>query len=179
MEETMSDITFMVSIISSAVAGANTIAMVLMYRRYLDIARLSVTFAGEVIGHLHAEDDGTGEKIFDNNLSKRFKEALKSLKQISSVLYACEADAKGALSRYLLETPLVILVDSTIEIVHKLANGKRGRPKEGEALITQYRIDASIQHNSETIMIEREYLGRFILATNVLTLDPELILIHY
>lgn len=61
MEETMSDITFLVSIISSAVAGANTIAMVLMYRRYLDLARLSVTFAGEVIGHLHAEDDRTGE----------------------------------------------------------------------------------------------------------------------
>ncbi|HWQ65525.1 MAG TPA: hypothetical protein VN372_01525 [Methanospirillum sp.] len=57
----MSDITFLVSIISSAVAGANTIAMVLMYRRYLDLAHLSVTFAGEVIGHLHAEDDGTGE----------------------------------------------------------------------------------------------------------------------
>ncbi|HWQ65516.1 MAG TPA: hypothetical protein VN372_01480 [Methanospirillum sp.] len=58
----MSDITFLVSIISSAVAGVNTIAMVLMYRRYLDLARLSVTFAGEVIGHLHAEDDGTGER---------------------------------------------------------------------------------------------------------------------
>lgn len=57
----MSDITLLVSIISSAVAGANTIAVVLMYRRYLDIARLSVTFAGEVIGHLHGDDDGTGE----------------------------------------------------------------------------------------------------------------------
>ena len=57
----MCDITLLVSIISSAVAGANTIAMVLMYRRYLDLARLSVTFAGEVIGHFHADDDGTGE----------------------------------------------------------------------------------------------------------------------
>lgn len=61
MGETMSDITLLVSIISSVVAGANTIGMVLVYRRYLDIARLSVTFAGEVIGHLHADDDGTGE----------------------------------------------------------------------------------------------------------------------
>ena len=39
--ETMSDITFLVSIISSAVAGANTIAMVLMYRRYLDTLPVS------------------------------------------------------------------------------------------------------------------------------------------
>ena len=57
----MSDITLLVSIISSVVAGVNTIGMVLVYRRYLDIARLSVTFASEVIGHLHADDDGTGE----------------------------------------------------------------------------------------------------------------------
>lgn len=57
----MSDITLIVSIISSVVAGVNTIGMVLVYRRYLDIAHLSVTFAGEVIGHLHADDDGTGE----------------------------------------------------------------------------------------------------------------------
>jgi len=64
MEETMSDITFLVSIISSAVAGANTITMILMYRRYLDLARLSVVFVGEVISHLHADDDGTGDYQF-------------------------------------------------------------------------------------------------------------------
>ena len=58
MEETMSDSTFLVSIISLAVAGANTIAMVLMFRWYLDFARLSVTFTGEVICNLNA--DGTG-----------------------------------------------------------------------------------------------------------------------
>lgn len=57
----MSDITLQVSIISSVVAGVNTIGMVLVYRRYLDMACLSVTFAGEVIGHLHADNDGTGE----------------------------------------------------------------------------------------------------------------------
>ncbi len=118
-------------------------------------------------------------KTFDKNLSKRFKTALKGLKQISSVLYACEVDAKNALSRYLMETSLVTLVESQVEIVHKRENGKRGRPKEGEALITQYRIDASIQLNNEAIQAEREYLGRFILATNVLTLDPETILNHY
>ena len=118
-------------------------------------------------------------KTFDNNLSKRFKTALKGLKQISAVLYACEADAKNALSRYVKETPLVTLADSQIETVHKRANGKRGRPKEGEALITLYQIDACIQLNNEAIQAEREYLGRFVLATNVLTLDPETILNHY
>ena len=118
-------------------------------------------------------------KTFDKNLSKRFKRAQKGLKQISSILYACESDAKNALSRYLMETPLVTLGDSLIETVHKRENGKRGRPKEGEVLITQYRIDASIQLNNEEIQAERECLGRFILATNVLTLDPETILKHY
>ena len=78
-----------------------------------------------------------------------------------------------------METSLVTLVESQVVTVHKRANGKRGRPKEGEALITQYRIEASIQLNDEAIRAEREYLGRFILATNVLTLDPETILNHY
>jgi transposase len=118
-------------------------------------------------------------KTFEKNLPKRFKAALKGLKKISSILYACEADAKNTLSRYLKETPLISLVDSKIELVHKRSNGRRGRPKEGESLIAQYRIEASIKLNGDAVAAEREYLGRFILATNVLTLDSETVLNHY
>ena len=104
---------------------------------------------------------------------------MKGLKEISSVPYACETDAQNALSRYLKETPLVSLVDSQIQVVNKRANGKRGRPKEGEELITQYMIEASVELNHDVVEKEKEYLGRFILATNVLTLDPETVLNHY
>jgi len=67
-------------------------------------------------------------KTFEKNLHKRFKTALKGLKQISVVHYACETDAMNALLRYLEETPIVRLVDSQIKVIHKRANGKRGRP---------------------------------------------------
>ena len=118
-------------------------------------------------------------KTFDKNLEKRYTAAVKGLKKISSVQYACETDAMNALSRYLKDTPLVSLENSHIEVIHKRANGKRGRPKEGEALVTLYLIGASVQLNHEFVEKEREYLGRFILATNALTLDPEAILNHY
>ena len=119
------------------------------------------------------------EKTFDKNLPKRFNSALKGLKKVTSISYACETDAKNALTRYLSDTPLVSLVDYQIEVVHKRANGKRGRPKEGEVLSTSYRIDASIQINNTVVQQERAFLGRFILATNVLTIDGESVLNHY
>ena len=118
-------------------------------------------------------------KTFEKNLPKRFKTALKELKQISSIHYACETDARNALLRYLEETPLVRLVDSQIKVIHKRANGKRGRPKEGETLVTEYVIDASLDLAHEVVEKEREYLGRFILATNVMSLDSETVLNYY
>jgi transposase len=115
-------------------------------------------------------------KTFEKNLQKRFKAALNGLKQISVVHYACETDAKNALLRYLEETPLVKLVGSQIKAIHKRANGKRGRPKEGEALVTEYVIDASLDLAHVVVEKEKEYLGIFILATNVTSLDSETVL---
>ncbi len=119
------------------------------------------------------------EKTFDKNLEKRFKSALKGLKDLTTILYECEADARNALSRYLSKAPLVTLTESDIEIVHKRENGKRGRPKEGEVLLAKYQIKASVKPNLETIERERAFLGRFILATNVLEMDAETVLNHY
>ena len=118
-------------------------------------------------------------KTFDKNLLGRFKTALKGLKQISKVHYACETDARNALIRYLNETHLVTMVDSQIEVTHKRANGKRGRPKKGETLIPQYSIDARVALAHDVVEKEKRYLGRFILATNVLELDSETVLNHY
>lgn len=85
-------------------------------------------------------------KTFEKNLPIRFKTAIKGLKQISKVRYACETDARNALLRYLNETPfLVKLVDSQIKIKYTRENGKRGRPKEGETLIPQYLIIARVE----------------------------------
>ncbi|ABD40936.1 transposase, IS4 family [Methanospirillum hungatei JF-1] len=118
-------------------------------------------------------------KTFEKNLPVRFKAALKGLKQISKVCYACETDASNALLRYLNETPLVKLVDSRIKVSYKRENGKKGRPKAGETLIPQYSIDARVELAQDFVESEKQYLGRFILATNVLSLDSETVLNHY
>ena len=127
-----------------------------------------------------SEDMKTRElKTFEKNLPARFKTSLKGLKQISKVRYACETDASNALIRYLNETPLVKLVDSKIKVTYKRENGKKGRPKAGETLIPQYSIDARVELAQDIVESEKQYLGRFILATNVLSLDSETVLNHY
>lgn len=73
------------------------------------------------------------EKTFDKNIATRFKSALKGLKEVGSILYECEADAKNSLFRYLHDSLLVSLDDLQIEIIHKRANGKKGDPKLGKS----------------------------------------------
>ena len=58
-------------------------------------------------------------------------------------------------------------------------NGKRGRQKIDEPLLTVYQIRADIVRNEEVILAERGRLGRFILASNDLSLDAETMLTYY
>jgi len=53
-------IEIVIAIISACVAGANGVGLLIMYRRYLQLASASVVFASEVVGHLAAVDE-TGE----------------------------------------------------------------------------------------------------------------------
>jgi hypothetical protein len=53
-------IEIIIAVISACVAGANGIGLIIMYRRYLQLASASVVFASEVVGHLAAVDE-TGE----------------------------------------------------------------------------------------------------------------------
>ncbi len=76
-------------------------------------------------------------------------------------------------------TSLVALSESEVKIVHKRANGKRGRPKEGEVLLAKYQIRPLSYQIRRQLRKNVPYLGRFILATNVLDLDDEAVLNHY
>lgn len=61
----------------------------------------------------------------------------------------------------------------TVEIstVSTRENGKRGRPKKDEKLIIHYVVNAKAVRNEEIVLNEKEYQGRFIIASNDLTLD--------
>jgi hypothetical protein len=56
----MIGIEMVITIISACIAGANGIGLLVMYRRYVELASASVVFASEVVGHLAAVDE-TGE----------------------------------------------------------------------------------------------------------------------
>lgn len=46
-----------IAIFSACIAGANGIGLLVMYRRYVELASASVIFASEVVGHLAAVDE--------------------------------------------------------------------------------------------------------------------------
>jgi hypothetical protein len=55
-------------------------------------------------------------------------------------------------------------------------NGKmRERPRKGEKLLEVHQIEAEIEFNAEKVAEAKSKLGRFILATNDLNLDPNTI----
>jgi transposase len=56
---------------------------------------------------------------------------------------------------------------------------KRGRPSKTEKRLIVYSIQAEITRNYKVILAEKEKLGRFILASNDLSLDPETMLDYY
>ncbi|OQA55971.1 MAG: hypothetical protein BWY45_01988 [Euryarchaeota archaeon ADurb.Bin294] len=58
-------------------------------------------------------------------------------------------------------------MNSTINVSYKRENGKKGRPKARETLIPQYSIDARVELAQDIVESEKQYQGRFILATNV------------
>jgi len=65
-----------------------------------------------------------------------------------------------------------------ITITHRLS-GKRGRPAANEPCSTCYTLDAEIETDEIVVAHEREKLGRFILATNDLTISPYDLLAYY
>ena len=64
-------------------------------------------------------------------------------------------------------------------MISRRIDAKRGRPKKGESLDTGFIIEAEVDRNEQIIASERDKLGRFILASNDIALDGELMLQYY
>ena len=74
-----------------------------------------------------------------------------------------------------------LMFAETVEIstISKRENGKKGRPKKGEKLVTHYVVDAKAIRNEEIVQHENEYHGRFIIGSSDLDLDAEEMLEKY
>jgi transposase len=69
-------------------------------------------------------------KTFDRRIDKEFTQARKSLKKLGNVVFACEADARKAVDRWISENPHFILKSLNICVISKRIGSKRGRPKK-------------------------------------------------
>jgi transposase len=116
---------------------------------------------------------------FERKIKKKVKESKKALKELSKVKFACEEDAKAALERWGKENPYCLLETKEISTISSKENGNRGRPKKDEKLIVHYLINAKAVRNEEIVLNEKEYQGRFIIASNDLNLDAEKMLENY
>ena len=116
---------------------------------------------------------------FDRKVQRKVKESQKALKELKKVKFACEEDARAALERWKKENPYCLLEDIEISTITTKENGKRGRPRKDEKLIVHYVVDAKAVRNEEIALDEKEYQGRFIIASNDLNLDAEEMLENY
>jgi len=118
-------------------------------------------------------------KTFDRRIEKELTQARKSLRKLGKIVFACEADAIKASDRWTSENPHFLLRDVRISKISRRFDGKRGRPKKGESLDVGYIVKAEVDRNEQIIASERSKLGRFVLASNDMELNGELMLKHY
>ena len=124
---------------------------------------------------MHKRKDVT----FERKIQKKVVESQKDLKELKKIKFACEEDARAALERWKKENPYCLLETMEISTISSRKNGERGRPKKDEDLIVHYVRDATAVRNEEITLNEKEYQGRFIIASNDLNLNAEKMLEHY
>jgi transposase len=116
---------------------------------------------------------------FERKIKRKVKDSQKALKELKKVKFACEEDARAAIERWKKENHYCLLENTEISTISTRENGKRGRPRKDEKLIVHYVVDAKAVRNEEITFDEKEYQGRFIIASNDLNLDAEEMLENY
>lgn len=119
------------------------------------------------------------EKTFDKNLQKKIDDAQKDLNSLKRQRYACEPDSMAAANKWISDHPLFKLKDLKASSISERTEKKRGRPKKDEERIYQYVIEGDLEIDQESVILERQKLGRFVLASNDLDLDSETMLSYY
>ena len=118
-------------------------------------------------------------KTYDQNKQKKLKKDQTALHKLCVKGFACEADARNTVERWLAKHPRYRFEHLDISAKHRRSSGKRGRPKKDEELELVYSVDFTLTFNPVTVFQEQELLGRFILASNDLAIDPEVMLQYY
>lgn len=124
-----------------------------------------------------------GQKKEEQTLEKhRLKEEEKinaALIHLKNRKFACEKDAITEAHRWIKKYPHYEFESLEVVSRQKRKTGGRGRPKKDEETETEYTISASIRLKESAWSAERKALGRFVLATNDLSLSAEDLLALY
>jgi len=118
-------------------------------------------------------------QTYEKNLDKDLQRDQTALHKLCVKGFACEADARMTVERWLVKHPRYSLERLDILEKHQRSSGKRGRPKNDEILERVYCVDVRLIFDPAVISYEKELLGRFLLGSNDLTIDPDVILAYY
>ena len=119
------------------------------------------------------------EKSFLRRLEKETRQAQKDLNKLMRHDFECEADARIDAELWSAAHPFHKLVDVVIETRHTRSGNKRGRPENGEEMVTVYLVTARLDIEEVAVEKARQKLGRFVLASNDTHIDPDTLLQYY
>lgn len=116
---------------------------------------------------------------YEKNQVKDLQRDQTALHKLCVKGFACEADARMTVERWMAKHPRYCQEHLDILEKHQRNSGKRGRPKKDEPLERVYHVDVHLTFDSVVVSHEKELLGRFLLGSNDPTIDPEVMLEYY
>jgi transposase len=125
------------------------------------------------------EMEKRNEQTFERKLQKEAAKAEKELKKLMGKKFVCVPDAENEAWNWASRLPYHDLKDLLIVPVTEKVEKKRGRPKKDEPLNHCFKIEGKIAIDEEALNDEHRKFGRFVLASNDVNLDPELMLNYY
>jgi transposase len=119
------------------------------------------------------------EQTFDKMIEKETNQAEKELKKLMGKKFACIPDAENEANIWASAHKHHKLKNLRITPVAEKVEKKRGRPRKDEPIKVSFKIEAEIEPNDDALNEERKKFGRFVLASNEVDLDPEVMLNYY
>jgi transposase len=118
------------------------------------------------------------EKTLHRNQKKQLKDATAQAYHLRAKQFKCEPDALAEAAAMAAKWPMLKALKPEVSSRTVNAPGKRGRPKAGEG-VTVYSVSLVFEQDPLAFAEACKGLGKFMLATNDLTLSDEEILQAY
>lgn len=111
------------------------------------------------------------EKLtFESNLKKEKESLEKDVSKLKKEIFGCKDDAENALEKLMIKFPFYKVASFEAKPIE--GHTGSGRPKkDATKTIKGHQLEIEISANDEKIQTELSTKGRFILATNQLTID--------